>query len=319
MSTRTTTKALMALGSWFATTAQAAECERPTTLRDLSDTIEAYSDYGARVDFRQDDLKLRALAVEQALECLGEMLSPPDVARVHRFYALRYYLDRPPELDGALDGWDQLHLQQFGNILDAACKASGGPQGLDSPAWEDTNVDNVIRRHTCSAVATPVIPRAAKTVILVDGQLPATVLAPGHAPSTTLLPSIVQEVDSAGTVLFTQHVSTGAKWPEYHLRARQAEPLLLIATGTAFVAAGITSAALSAPARDNFCTWRFRGSDATITTCETTTHGDTHAADAFLYGGLGGVALGAGLIAGGSVWLHTEPNGAMVGITRPLK
>lgn len=299
----------------------AATCETPTHLEDLSAAIQVYSAYGARVDFDASDLKLRALAVERALECLDTPLKPEHAAEVHRYYALKYYLERPETLDGNLDSWDQAHLEEFGRILDAACKAAGGPQGLKSEAWDGTNIDNVLRHHTCSAVAAPVVPRPATSLILLDGRLPDTVLSPAKAAPTSLLPTIVQRLDRTGTVQATLHIGADAPWPAWDLRSHQAGPLASLAAGATLTIVGLGSMVSGILVRDNFCELRYpeRLHDPmTVDNCKEN-RTDIEAPNALIFGGLGGALTGVGLLVGGSVWLHTQPDGAMIGISRPLK
>ena len=296
-----------------------AGCEAGATASDLQAKISAYATYGAADDPELEQLELRAGAVDRTLACLTEPLTPALAGELHRHRALRYYLQRPPGLGPAVYDLDEAHRLEIGRILDAACVADGARPYRD-PVWSTLELSNLAAGRSCVGVKPFVLQRPATELVLLNGAPPDTTLYAGQADRSSPLPLVLQRLDHDGAVLQSAWLDATTPLPPIPPRARQAGPLALLSGGAVAIAAGGALTALSFPAREQWCRWITNDGDYTQRTCDGTEPGFEDdrpaAANALLGAGLGALALGVGLTAGGAVWMQAEPHG--VGLTVPL-
>lgn len=311
----------IALAAISTGTARAAPpgCEAGTSAIELQAKISAYASYGGSDAPDPEQLELRAIAVDRALTCLQEPLTPALAGAVHRHRALRYYLQRPPGLGPAVYDWDEAHRLEIGRILDAACVANGA-RPYDDPIWSTLEISNLAAGRSCVGVKPFVLHRPATEIVLLNGAPPATALYANKADRSSPLPLVLQRLDHDGTVLQSTWLDAATPLPAIPPRARQAGPLALLSGGAFAIAAGGTLTAVSFPARQQWCRWITNDGDYTQRTCDGTESGFEDkrpaAGNALLGAGLGAFTLGVGLVAGGAVWMHAEPHG--VGVTVPL-
>lgn len=177
----------------------ASACPTPVSLAELD--AAAASVLGAFED-RNPDLLLRAVALEQAIPCLADPLTPMVAATVHRAEGLAAFA-RQDHLNARLQ-FAAAHALDGGRLPDWFA-----PPG--NALWEDLDairLDDVERLD---------VPAPATGEIRIDGRA---------APQRLALPVIVQILDANGLVTLTLALALGDPLPDYPHRPPPPPPVV---------------------------------------------------------------------------------------------